>query len=754
MRTRGAYELTAMCVNGKWLAQPLTGTQRYATEVMRVIGETAAASNVTLILPKDAVVPSWATKFRLVRSRFRGIVFEQLVLLWHARGKHLYSLAGPAPIAKRNQTLVMHDATPFRYPHTFRLSFVVWYRIMYGVLCRTAKRVLTVSAFSRTELAIALRAPERRFELAPCGADHVDRAALSNCVPAQQLQPGSFALIVGNLTPHKNVAAALTALSQADVPVAIVGGPHYVFRGAKFDDHSNVHFLGRVDDRQLMGLYAQAAVLVAPSRYEGFGIPIIEAGKLGCPAVFATGSAMTEVAGDGGLGFDPGDMSKCAELVKRVMLDPALRDELSTRAMANANRFSWTQTAQTVFAADFDLGAASDVEATADPLRVLHVTETFSAGTGTAIIGYARAIRDQGVQSWLLAQDRGSGLLEELGESSPFVRAQIVSPGLSNLWRAIGSSVEELRPDIVHLHSSLAGGVGRIRLGLNREPAVVYSPHGFAFERRDISRMHRWAYRQAELVLARRTSAFVCVSPHEAELARRFASDAKVVQVLNCLPPIGISSRDQPGAPLAPPRGADDPTMRVVTVGRVVAQKDPEMYAEIVQALRAGGPVEATWVGDGPARAALEDSGVAVTGWLPVCEVPGVVAGHTVYVHTAGWEAAPPIAVIDAMAAGLVVVVRRNPAYQSVLPEEWQFEDVTSAVRMIYGLDEEQVRRTRICQQSELLVKLRKSSPGVVLAPGYKRVVGTPWIATSVNASSADANGHADATGSKMEGGR
>ncbi len=132
MRKRGARRLTAICVNGKWLAQATTGTQRYATEVMRVISDTPTARNVTLILPKDAAVPPWTTNFRVVRSRFRGMVFEQLVLLWHARGKHLYSLAGPAPVAKRNQTLVMHDAMPFRYPNTFRLPFVLWYRIMYG----------------------------------------------------------------------------------------------------------------------------------------------------------------------------------------------------------------------------------------------------------------------------------------------------------------------------------------------------------------------------------------------------------------------------------------------------------------------------------------------------------------------------------------------------------------------------------------------------------------------------------------------
>jgi glycosyltransferase involved in cell wall biosynthesis len=163
--------------------------------------------------------------------------------------------------------------------------------------------------------------------------------------------------------------------------------------------------------------------------------------------------------------------------------------------------------------------------------------------------------------------------------------------------------------------------------------------------------------------------------------------------------------------------------MRVVTVGRVVPQKDPEMFAEIVSVLRTGGPVDATWVGDGPARGVLEDIGVAVTGWQPVHKVPELISSYTVYLHTAGWEAGCPIAVLEAMAAGVVVAVRRNPAYKSVLPEEWQFDDVSSAVRLIRELAEEPERRYRVREQFDLIAELRKSSPEMVLAAAYRETL-------------------------------
>lgn len=222
----------------------------------------------------------------LVRSRFRGIFFEQVVLPWLTRGEHLYSLCGPAPVVKRNQTLVMHDATTFRFPSAFRLVFVLWQRLMYTVLSRTAKRVLTVSSFSRAELASVLGVPQDRFEVAPCGADHIEPQLLTDSAEALPFERGSYALIVGNLAPHKNVSAAVAALADSEVPVAVVGGAghvQHVLRGVQLEGRDNVRLLGRVDDEQLQQLYAAAAVLVAPSRYEGFCIPIIEAGRLGCP---------------------------------------------------------------------------------------------------------------------------------------------------------------------------------------------------------------------------------------------------------------------------------------------------------------------------------------------------------------------------------------------------------------------------------------------------------------------------------------
>lgn len=338
---RGLYSgRNTLALNGKWLGSRQSGMQRYAGEVGRRI--LALDPSARVIAPANAVLPEWLPASRVERGRLSGVPFEQLELPWRARRATLLNLAGAAPLAKRDQLVVMHDVTPARFPQTFSRRFVAWYSVMNRVLSRRARYLATVSEFSRGELADVLGVD--RFTVAGNGHEHLAGSRLRSTTEPD------YVLCVGNLTPNKNLAPVVTALAAAGIRVVVVGagGASNVYAQQAGLDVEGVELAGRVDDDELAALLQGARALVFPSLYEGFGLPIVEAQALGCPVIASTSASIPEVAGDGALYFDATRPEEAVALVRS--LDDDTRRELAARGRANVARFTWDSTAATLLA--------------------------------------------------------------------------------------------------------------------------------------------------------------------------------------------------------------------------------------------------------------------------------------------------------------------------------------------------------------------------------------------------------------------
>ncbi len=327
-----------LTINGKWLGSRQSGMQRYAGEVARRILSLQPSARV--IAPANAVLPEWLPESRVTRSRLSGVPFEQLSLPRLSRGSTLLNLAGAAPLVKRDQLVVMHDATPARFPQTFSRRFVAWYSIMNRVLSRRARYLATVSEFSRGELADVLGVD--RFTVAPNGHEHV--VGLGSA----RSSTGDYVLCIGNLTPNKNLVPVATALAAAGIRVIVVGagGASNVYAQQAGLDIPGVELAGRVSDDELASLLRDATALVFPSLYEGFGLPVVEAQALGCPVIASDRASIPEVAGDGALYFDATKPEEAVALVRS--LDAGTRRDLVERGHANVARFTWDATAMTL----------------------------------------------------------------------------------------------------------------------------------------------------------------------------------------------------------------------------------------------------------------------------------------------------------------------------------------------------------------------------------------------------------------------
>lgn len=334
-------------VNGKWLSQAVTGTQRYANEIVKAI---VAADRFDLVIhiPAGVQVPAWMHRDRVEvrQAPVSGVLFEQFYLPLATRRSLLLNFAGPAPLLKRRQLVTMHDATTFRYPRTFRPAFVAFYYLMYSLLGRTASQLVTVSQFSAAELADVLGVPAERFLVVPCAADAL--SAAEPLCPALDLN-GNHYLVVGTQAQHKNLTAPVIALSKSGRSVVVVGvsdGQQVYSATEPLTGHALL--AGRLSDAELVWLYRNSRALIFPSKYEGFGLPPLEAQVLRCPVVCSDAASMPEVCGDGALYFDPDDTGSLLGQLDRLESDPLLAEQLRRRGTLNAQRFSWDASAQKI----------------------------------------------------------------------------------------------------------------------------------------------------------------------------------------------------------------------------------------------------------------------------------------------------------------------------------------------------------------------------------------------------------------------
>ncbi|HEX5871896.1 MAG TPA: glycosyltransferase family 1 protein, partial [Longimicrobium sp.] len=167
--------------------------------------------------------------------------------------------------------------------------------------------------------------------------------------------PPRYFLFLGVITPRKNVGNLCRAFQRY---VDAGGDAHLVMAGAP-DGHgenvpeqtctgaalARIHRLGYVPHGDLPALYSGARALVYPSRYEGFGLPMLEAMACGTPVLAARAGSLPEVAGDAALFFDPDDVQGIADGMLRVDRDGEVADTLRTRGHARAAQFDWASVA-------------------------------------------------------------------------------------------------------------------------------------------------------------------------------------------------------------------------------------------------------------------------------------------------------------------------------------------------------------------------------------------------------------------------
>ncbi|MGQ9489222.1 MAG: glycosyltransferase family 4 protein [Anaerolineae bacterium] len=296
------------------------------------------------------------------RSPWRRIVWEQTSLAASARHLDLlHGLAFAAPLLAPCTTVVtVHDLSFMRFPDAFRRGNRIYLTLFTRLSTRRAARVIAVSESTRRDvIALCGVAPEQvvtihnGVDTAFCPAEPAAVAAFRQ---AKGL-PERFILFLGTLEPRKNLDILLHAYARlrarlgAGAPkLMIAGGKGWFYETvlAQVDAlglADDVYFPGYVAGDELPWWYRAAELFVYPSRFEGFGLPVLEAMACGTPVITTTSSSLPEVAGDAALLVDPDDVDGLTGALERLLTDASLRASLRQAGLQRAAQFSWARTA-------------------------------------------------------------------------------------------------------------------------------------------------------------------------------------------------------------------------------------------------------------------------------------------------------------------------------------------------------------------------------------------------------------------------
>lgn len=295
-------------INGRFLTQNITGVQRYAIEIVKVLDKYLSDNKLKdeykfeIVCPKNVKQKLILKNIKIKQiGKLKGHLWEQIELPFYVKGKFLFNFCNCAPLIKKNQIVTIHDIAVCDVPDAYSRFFRTWYKFMYRVLTSRLKKIFTVSEFSKKRMHEYFNIPLERIEVTYNGIEHMKNIKPDEKIFSKfSIEKNNYVLAVSSLNPSKNFKLILeTAKILPEINFVIAGGTNSnVFKKQGFEITSNVKFIGYVNDEELVALYKYASCFIYPSIYEGFGIPPLEAIYFNCPIILSDIEVFHEIYGN------------------------------------------------------------------------------------------------------------------------------------------------------------------------------------------------------------------------------------------------------------------------------------------------------------------------------------------------------------------------------------------------------------------------------------------------------------------------
>ena len=348
---RAFFNNTGLGNYSRWLIKAMTS--HYAGNTYYLYTPQAKANSRLNFLKDNGNIHIVTPRSNLFTSlwRSKGIVADLKrdgIQLFHGLSHEL-----PLGIKQSGvkSVVTVHDLIFMRFPRQFgRINHWIYTtKIKYA--CRVADKIIAVSQKTKDDIIELLGIPPEKIEVVYQGCNPAFGIAQTNeqklAVKQKYNLPNKFILSVGTIEERKNLLLTVKALLSVnnDTPLVVVGKPtSYTKKVKAFIAAHNlgdsVFFLHDVDFHDLPAIYQQATVFVYVSRYEGFGIPLLEAINCGTPVIAATGSCLEEAGGPNSLYVGPDDATGLAENINKVLKNDTLRQLMAEKGRHHAAKFA------------------------------------------------------------------------------------------------------------------------------------------------------------------------------------------------------------------------------------------------------------------------------------------------------------------------------------------------------------------------------------------------------------------------------
>ncbi len=262
------------------------------------------------------------------------------------------------------QVLVVHDLAYLHHPAHINFTALKYYRHFVPRYVNKASRIATVSEFSRNDIHRAFNFPLNKIDVTYNGA-HEFFQPLSEQekvkIKARYTQGKPYFIYAGAIQPRKNVTTLFKAFdklkSEQNVPHKLIIAGRFAWKSKEVRScydalqyKEDIVFTGHLGRNELARIMGAAYALVYVSLFEGFGIPIVEAGQCGVPCITSNVSSMPEVCGNAGLLInEPQNVNEVTEVMLRIISDQKLYSDLCREAPLQASKFSWDYSAKSLW---------------------------------------------------------------------------------------------------------------------------------------------------------------------------------------------------------------------------------------------------------------------------------------------------------------------------------------------------------------------------------------------------------------------